>query len=61
MGSLYHLTPDGTGASAASRQELGPLPHTSVVLLTSLVCAWVLIGTYVVFRELRKKSKNRKG
>jgi multiple sugar transport system substrate-binding protein len=61
MVSLYHLNLDGTGASASSRQELGPLPHTSVVLLTSLVCAWVLIGAYVVIRELRKKSKNRKG
>ena len=61
MVSLYHLNLDGTGASASSRQELGPLPYTSVVLLTSLVCAWVLIGAYVVIRELRKKSKNRKG
>ncbi|MBO6092679.1 MAG: extracellular solute-binding protein, partial [Oscillospiraceae bacterium] len=33
MVSLYHLNLDGTGASAATRQDLGPLPHTSVVLL----------------------------
>ena len=56
MVSLYHLNLDGTGASASSRQELGPLPHTSKVLLTSLVCAWVLIALYFCIKQYKKRK-----
>ena len=56
MVSLYHLNLDGTGASASSRQELGPLPKTSVVLLTSLAVAWVLIAVYFFWKKSKKKG-----
>ena len=56
MVSLYHLNLDGTGASASSRQELGPLPHTAVVLLTSLACAWVLIALYFCVKQFKKRK-----
>ena len=56
MVSLYHLNLDGTGASASSRQELGPLPRTAVVLLTSLACAWVLIALYFCVKQFKKRK-----
>ena len=56
MVSLYHLNLDGTGASAATRQDLGPLPHTSVVLLASLVCAWILIALYFCLKQTKKRK-----
>ena len=56
MVSLYHLNLDGTGASAATRQDLGPLPHTSVVLLASLVCAWILIALYFCLKQIKKRK-----
>ena len=60
MVSLYHLNLDGTGASASSRQELGPLPHTAVVLLTSLVCAWILIALYFCFKLYKKRKAEKR-
>ena len=56
MVSLYHLNLDGTGASAAARQDLGPLPHTAVVLLSSLACAWVLIALYFCLKQFKKRK-----
>ena len=60
MVSLYHLNLDGTGASASSRQELGPLLHTAVVLLTSLVCAWILIALYFCFKLYKKRKAEKR-
>ncbi|MBQ3372021.1 MAG: extracellular solute-binding protein [Oscillospiraceae bacterium] len=56
MVSLYHLNLEGTGASASSRQELGPLPHTAVVLLTSIACAWLLIALYFCVKQFKKRK-----
>ena len=53
--SLYRLNLEGTGANASGRQELGPLPHTSIVLLSSLGAAWVLIAVYFCTTRIRKK------
>ena len=53
--SLYRLNLEGTGAEARARQELGPLPKTSVVLLSSLAAAWVLIAAYFCITKVRKK------
>ena len=52
--SLYRL--DQHNRSAAGRQELGPLPVTSVILLAALGAAWILILVYVVTVFLRKKK-----
>ncbi len=54
MTSLYRL--DQTSLASGKLTELGPLPTESVVLLTTLGAAWVLIIIYVV----RSAAKNRK-
>ncbi len=51
--SLYRL--DQTSATSASKRDLGPLPSTSVALLSILGITWVFIGIYFV----RDKIKNR--
>ena len=38
------------------KPELGELPKTSVFLLAGLGAAWVLIGTAVLIRQIRKKK-----
>lgn len=53
--SLYRL--DQKGASANAKTELGPLPHTAVILLSALVIAWSIILIYVIF-EHRKGKRN---
>lgn len=55
MNSLYRL--DQTSLTSAKQAELGPLPTESVVLLTALGTAWVLIIIYVV-RTAAKSRKN---
>jgi multiple sugar transport system substrate-binding protein len=53
--ALYRLNQLST-ASVAGRKDLGPLPKTSVTLLTALCAAWVLIGAYVLVTRLRSKK-----
>ena len=50
--ALYHL--DETSASTSAPGDLGPLPQTAVILLSSLGAAWVLILIWVL-RDWRKK------
>ena len=54
--ALYRLG-QGT-ASAGGKQDLGPLPKTSKIMLASLAAAWVLIGIYAGRDWLKKKQKN---
>ena len=56
--SLYRLDQLENQGSVAdtAKADLGPLPQGSVVLISVLVAAWVLIGLYVV----RQMIKNRK-
>jgi multiple sugar transport system substrate-binding protein len=53
--SLYRL--DQTNAAVSGRQELGSLPTTSVVLLSALGLAWVLIILYVIVNFARTKRR----
>jgi multiple sugar transport system substrate-binding protein len=53
--SLYRL--DQTNAAVSGRQELGSLPTTSVVLLSALGLAWVLIILYVIVDFTRTKRR----
>jgi len=56
--ALYRLD-QGGGASVGGKQELGPLPAPSVVLLATLGAVWLLIGVYLLFsRRKRKKIKD---
>ena len=45
------------GQVAAGKQDLGPLPTTSVVLLSVIGAAWVLILLYVVWQQLQKSKR----
>ncbi|MBO5208131.1 MAG: extracellular solute-binding protein [Lachnospiraceae bacterium] len=58
--SLYRLDQFGGQGMAVSAEkvDLGELPKTSVVLLSTLGVAWVLIIIYVVFQTIKKK-RNR--
>ena len=54
--SLYRLDQlGGQGASAAGgKADLGELPRTSVILLSSLAGAWAIILLYVVCQRIKK-------
>ncbi|MBQ3107995.1 MAG: extracellular solute-binding protein, partial [Clostridia bacterium] len=56
MNSLYRLDQGGAKEIGGGKQELGPLPTTSVVLLSVLVGVWVLIGVYALIQALRRKK-----
>lgn len=55
MISLHHLDEIESGGE---RNDLGPLPQTSVILLTALGAAWVGIGIFTLI-GWRKKRKNQ--
>ena len=56
--ALYRLN-QLSSANAIGRKDLGPLPKTSVALLTALCTAWVLIGLYVVISRLKEKQRKK--
>ncbi|SEW22829.1 carbohydrate ABC transporter substrate-binding protein, CUT1 family [Ruminococcaceae bacterium KH2T8] len=47
--SMYRLDQYG-------KIDLGPMPETSVILLTCLGVTWVLIGAYVVYGHVKRKN-----
>ena len=55
VNALYRL--DQIQAQAGGRADLGPLPGTSVALLSTLAVIWVLIAAYYVTLFLKKKRK----
>lgn len=56
--SLYHLDQlSGQGSADSAPRELGPLPRTSVALLTGLAVTWVLIGLYLLYEKRQNKRK----
>ncbi len=59
--SLYHLDQlSGPGSTASSdRDPSGPLPATSVILLSSLAAAWILILSYIGWGFLRRRRGTR--
>ena len=56
MTSLYRL--DQNEAGSSSRDDLGPLPRASVLLLSALALAWLCIGVSAV-NSKRKEGKNQ--
>ena len=56
VSSLYRLDQISVSASGG-KADLGPLPPTSVALLSALAAAWVLILLYLLFDFLRKREK----
>ena len=57
VNAQYRLDQIETEDSAKTISALGPMPKTSVILLTSLCVCWVLIGAFVVYSKV--KGKNR--
>ena len=55
MTSLYELNNIGAKQNH-SGGELSPLPTTSVILISALSAAWVLIGTYLLWERLKKRK-----
>lgn len=54
--SLYHLDQlGGSGGVYTDKANLGKLPATSVILLSSLALVWILILIYVVIGTVQKK------
>ena len=55
--SLYRLNQMGrqSGSLSAGKEDLGKLPRTSVILLSSLAGAWILILLYVGIQMVKKK------
>ncbi len=62
INALYRLDQRGTGSGSPTPGEtdLGPLPKTSVILLSCLGAAWGLIILYVVFQLVKRKRDQRK-
>ncbi len=57
VASQYHLDQIGVDKRAAlGQKELGPLPATSVTLLSCLAGAWVLILIYFILQKFKQKS-----
>ena len=55
--ALYRLN-QGEGESSLSpdgKSDLGPLPHTAVLLLGTLAAVWVLMIAYVVIGAIKKR------
>jgi multiple sugar transport system substrate-binding protein len=52
--SLYRLDQIQTTDAADGKRDLGPLPATSVILLSVLAGAWVLILFYVAVTKARR-------
>ncbi|MBQ2658024.1 MAG: extracellular solute-binding protein [Erysipelotrichaceae bacterium] len=55
--SLYRLDQlDIKGSGTAGKTDLGPLPKTSVILLTSLAVIWVVLAIIFLFGKVRKQN-----
>ncbi|NBJ91920.1 extracellular solute-binding protein [bacterium 1xD42-62] len=55
--SLYRLDQLNSASSPSSgKRDLGELPKTSVILLSSLATAWALILTYVVVCRVKRRN-----
>ncbi|MDO4276308.1 MAG: extracellular solute-binding protein [Eubacteriales bacterium] len=55
VSSLCRL--DQISTSASGKAELGTLPRTSVILLSAIGAAWLLILLYILFQALKRKNK----
>ena len=57
--ALYHLDGSGEERSLGGKAELGKLPTASIVLLTAIVLAWVLIGLYVIREKMSSQKQSK--
>ena len=61
MTSLYRLDRISRQGNSGSqgKTELGPMPTESVILIVTLVIVWVLIVTYVVWQQVKRKRNGQ--
>lgn len=59
INALHRLDQLDSQGIAGGKAELGELPATSVILLTTLAGVWVLIVLYVGFEALKKKRNSK--
>ena len=55
--SLYHL--NESSASSTGKQDLGPMPRTSIILLTALAAAWGSDHCLRPFPEIEEKIESK--
>ena len=59
--SLYRLNQGGAqNGIAGGKADLGPLPRTSVILLSSLAAVWVLLGIFALLNWIKTRKKANK-
>lgn len=59
VSSLYRLDQIGTeNGTVNGKEDLGPLPRTAVLLLSSLAVVWVLILIYIAREYVQKRRHN---
>ena len=54
VSSLYHL--DQASGTSNGKKDLGPLPQTALLLISSLAAAWILILLYLLLRHFHKNQ-----
>lgn len=54
--SLYRLDQGNDTGTMDGKAELGPLPRTSVILLSALAGAWILILLYLLYEAAKKRK-----
>jgi multiple sugar transport system substrate-binding protein len=61
VSALYRLDQSGSqgGLGSADGTDLGALPKTARILLSSLIGAWILIALHVFATATRKKSRKK--
>ena len=57
--SLYRLDQLGLTSPAPGAQDLGPLPKTSVILLSTIAAVWAVMGALALIGAIRKKKKTK--
>lgn len=57
VNALYRLDQVGIASATGNIEDLGPMPQTAVILLTTLAVTWLLIGAYVVADYIKKKKQ----
>ena len=56
--SLYRLDQlDTHGSGVSGKSDLGPLPKTSVILLSVLAVTWVILGIIFLLQQIRKNKQ----
>ena len=51
--SLYRLDQLDSNTASNEKADLGPLPKSSVILLSSLVVIWIILGTLFLLEKIR--------